>query len=289
MVVFAKVIESGSLTAAAKALHSSRSAVSKAIARLERHLKTRLLHRTTRELSPTAAGLALHAHCARIAAEAEIAERVALDLRDAPRGRLSVSCALSLGLLLAPVFPRFLQRCPEVSLELSLSDSLIDLVRAGVDLGVRLGKMSDSSLVARKLASYRRVICASPMYLAAHSKPTTPEDLAKHRCLLRLGEDHWRLRTSAGMVSVPLAGGFRADTPEPLRQAALAGMGLVLLPSFIIAEDLARGRLISVLEDHVQQEAAIYAVYPHQRHLSPAVRAFIDFLVEAVAQIDKSR
>ena len=279
MVVFAQVVETGSLARAARALASSRSAVSKAVARLERHLGARLLHRTTRQLSPTAAGQACYVHCARVAAEAKSAERVAHEIHAAPRGPLRVTCSLSLVSILSPVLPGFAARYPQVSLELALTDAVVDLVREGYDVGIRLGRMPDSSLVARKLLAYRPVVCASPSYLSKRRAPKTPADLEEHACLLRSGHETWRL----GAVSVRVSGTFRVDTPEPLRQAALAGLGIALLPSFLVERDLASGALVSLLESYLPRDAAVVAVYPHQQYLSPNVRALIDFLVEAFA------
>jgi DNA-binding transcriptional LysR family regulator len=276
MLVFARVIEAGNLTEAARQLGSTRSAVSKAVARLEKHLATRLLHRTTRELSATAAGHACYAHAARIAAELDATERTASELRDAPHGKLRVSCSGSLGLMLAPAIPKFCTTYPAVALELRLSEDVVDLVRDGVDVGIRLGKLEDSTLVARKLASYRRVICASPAYLADHGTPRAPKELAKHTCVLRIGHDQWKL----GREAVRVHGNYFADTPELVRHAALAGLGLVLLPSFVVETDLAAGRLVEVLAAQMTEQFAIYAVYPNQRYLAPNVRAFIDFLVD---------
>jgi len=286
MIVFARVVETGSLAGAARALGSTRSAVSKAVARLEKHLGTRLLHRTTRELSATAAGQACYVHCARVAAEIEAAERAAGELRGAPHGPLRVSCAVSLGMMLAPRIPQFCTRYPDVALELGLSESIVDLVRDGIDLGVRLGRLPDSSLVARKLASYRRVVCASPAYFAKRRAPRTPSELAAHACILRIGHDQWRFRTGEQTVSVRVHGNYHAETPELVRQAALHGLGIALLPSFVIASDLAAGTLVEALAADTAERAAIYAVFPNQRHLSPSVRAFVDFLVEAIASIE---
>jgi DNA-binding transcriptional LysR family regulator len=283
MVVFAQVFERSSLTRAARALGSTRSAVSKSIARLEDHLGTRLLQRTTRQLSATAAGHAYYLHCARIVAEVKCAERTASELRARPKGLLRVNCALSLGILLAPALPRFALRYPEVTLQLELSESLVDLVGAAIDVGVRLGRLPDSNLVGRKLASYRRLVCASPAYLAARGTPRTPADLADHNCLTRVGHDRWGFRAGRREEPVRVAGSYRADTPELLRQAALAGLGVTLLPSFLLEADLRAGRLAVVLERFESPPAAIFAVYPHQQHLSPNARAFVDFLVEEIA------
>lgn len=281
MVVFARVVEAGSLAAAARALRTTRSAVSKSVGRLERHLGTRLLQRTTRQLSATAAGQVCYAHCARIAAEADSARQAARALRAKPQGPLRVDCALALSPLVSPVLPRFAAAHPGVSLELSLTDRMVDLVREGVDVAIRLGRLPDSTLMVRKVAPYHVVVFASPAYLARHKAPRTPADLAGHACLLRSGHDQWRFTSDAGESTVAVSGRFRADTPEPVRQAALAGLGIAYLPSFVVAQDLARGALVPLLERFTPREAAICAVYPQQRYLSPNVRAFVDFLVEA--------
>ncbi len=285
MAIFARVVEAGSLSRAARKLGATRSAVSKSIARLEDHLGTRLLHRTTRELSPTAAGHACYVHCARIVAEVDCAERTASELRARPHGTLRVSCALSLGILLAPSLPRFTDRYPKVSLFFELSEALVDLVRGGIDVGVRLGRLPDSSLVGRRLATYRRLVCASPEYLARHRAPSRPADLAHHNCLLRIGTGDWRFRDGTQEKSVAVRGNYHADTPELLRQAALAGLGITFLPGFLVADDLAAGRLVPLLERFEQEPGSILAVYPHQHYLSPNVRAFVDFLVEAIAPL----
>jgi DNA-binding transcriptional LysR family regulator len=282
MVVFARVVEKGSLARAARALGSTRSAVSKSVARLERHLGTRLLHRTTRQLRPTAAGQACYPHCARLAEEATSAEHAAKALGAVPHGSLRVTCALSLGSVLPPVLPRFAERYPNVSLELALTDAVVDIVREGYDVGIRLGRMPDSSLVARKIMTYRPVICASPAYLAKHKAPQVPADLEEHVCLLRIGHDTWRLGFGDSAVSVKVTGPFRADTPEPVRQAAVAGMGIALLPSFVVERDIDSGTLVPLLESFTTKEAAVFAVYPHPQYLSPNVRAFVDFLVDAL-------
>jgi len=288
MVVFARVVETGNLTRAAETLGSTRSAVSKAIARLEDHLGSRVLHRTTRELSVTAAGRACYPHCARIAAEADGAERAASELRASPHGRLRVTCALSLGMLLAPQIAQFCVLYPDISLELALTESVVDLVRDGIDIGVRLGKLADSSLVARKIAPYRRVVCASPEYLAKQPRPRDPTELVRHVCIFRIGHDQWRFRIEGRAVSVQVHGNYQADTPEPIRQAALAGLGIAMLPSFAITRDLADGLLVPILEQYALGQAAIYAVYPNQRHLSATARAFIHFLVDAVASMSSA-
>lgn len=278
MAVFARVVESGSLSLAAKALGSTRSAVSKSVARLERHLGARLLHRTTRQLSPTAAGQACYAHCSRIEAEARLAEQAAGELASEPSGRFRVTCSLALGLILAPRLPVFFARYPRLAAEVSLSEGVVDLVREGFDVAVRLGKLPDSSLVAKKLASYRRVIVASPSYLSRAGAPKTANELFGHQCLTRIGQSQWKLNRA----TVRVQSAYQADTPELLRQAALQGAGLAMLPSFLVDGDLHAGRLVPVLEA-LAEPAAIYALYPHARQLPPSTRVFVDFLGRTLA------
>ncbi len=283
MIVFARVVEAGSLSKAAKGLGTTRSAVSKAVARLEEHLGARLLHRNTRELSVTTAGQTCYGHCARIALEAEAAEHVGDDSRAAPHGLLRVACSLSVGMWVAPKLPAFLVRYPKVSLELALSEAMVDLVREGADIGIRLGHMPDSSLVGKKLAPYRRAIVASPTYLATRGAPKSPAELAGHNCLVRIGHEQWKLVADGDDVSVRIDGNYRADAPELLRHAALSGLGIAMLPSYVVAADLADGKLVELLAAHVADRLAIYAVYPNQRHLPAKVRAFVEFLGEALA------
>jgi len=285
MITFARVVEAGSLTRAAKSLGTTRSAVSKSITRLEDRLGTRLLHRTTRSLGATTAGQACYAHCARVASEVEEAERVASELRATPKGLLRVTCAVSVGMQLAPVLPKFVAKHRAVALDVEMSDQVVDLVRAGIDVGVRLGRLDDSSVVARKLASYRRVVCASPSYLARHGTPRTPVDLAKHECIARVPPQPWHFHVRKKPIAVHPKGRYRADTPEMLRQAALEGVGVTMLPSFVVNDDVAARRLEVLLDAFELEPLAIYAVYAHARHLSPNVRAFVDFLVDAARDV----
>jgi DNA-binding transcriptional LysR family regulator len=280
MVVFARVVEQGSVTRAARLLGTTRSAVSKSIARLEAHLRTRLLHRTTRELKITAAGEACYVHCARISDEAEQAERTASALRETPQGVLRVSCALGLGMMLAPVLPAFVTRHPQVVLELHLSEAVVDLVAGRFDVGVRMGKLPDSSLVTRRLFAYTRMFVASPAYVQKNGAPRTPADLAKHNCVTRVGHDRWQFKARGRAVAVPVKGNYRADTPELLRQAAIAGLGVTMIPSFMVASDVARGALVPLLSRHAAERFFVHAVFPHHRHLAASARAFVDFLVD---------
>lgn len=280
--VFAAVVEAESFTGAAHALGRTKSAVSKAVARLEDRLGVRLLNRTTRRLALTEAGAAFHARCLRILAEAEDAEREAAQLTVAPRGLLRVNAPVSFGLLyLAPLLPEFLARYPDISVDVTLSDRVVDLVEEGVDLAVRIGRLGDTTLRARRLAPFHHLVCASPAYWDLHGRPAHPRDLVRHNCLsysyLSTG-DSWRFAGPAGEYTVRIAGTLRSNNGDLLRTAALAGVGVILTPSFIVACDVAEGRLEPVLAEACAPGGDIQAVYPPGRYVPAKLRAFVDFL-----------
>ncbi len=282
MAVFAKVAEEKSFSAAARALGMSKSAVSKQVARLEDRLGARLINRTTRKLSLTAAGSAFHERCARVLVEAEEAEQAVSSLQAEPRGVLKVNAPMSFGIQhLAPAIPEFMDRHPELTIDLALNDRMVDLVDEGYDVAVRIARLTDSSLIARRLAPSRRVICAAPAYLDRHGVPTRPDDLRDHECLLYtygLTGDEWRWRDAGGSGAVKVKGRLKANNGEALKAAALAGLGLVLSPTFMVGDELRDGRLRMVLPQFADEQASLYAVYPHARHLSTKVRVFVDFL-----------
>lgn len=289
MIVFARVVEANSFSAAARRLGQSKSAVSKQVARLEDRLGARLLNRTTRRLSPTEVGAALYERCARIAAEVEEAELAVTRLHAAPRGTLRVNAPVSFGHLhLAPVIPAFMERYPELAVDLTLSDRFVDLVEEGYDLVVRIARLEESSLIVRKLAPARRIVCAAPAYVERHGAPAVPADLARHRCLLyaqQAVQHEWHFTDRAGgrhavRVAGASAGTFQVNNGDALRAVLLQGFGLALLPTFLAGEDIAAGRLVRLLPDHEDVFGTIAALYPHSRHLSPKVRAFVDFLAE---------
>jgi DNA-binding transcriptional LysR family regulator len=282
MAAFVQVVEGRSFSAAARLLGLTRSAVSRQIAALEDRLGVRLLNRTTRQLSTTEAGAIYYDHCVRILAEAAAAERAVMDLDDAPRGRLRVNAPMSFGLAhLGAAIAGFTALHPGLKVELTLDDRVIDLVAEGYDMAVRIAELPPSTLVARRLAVNRRVLCASPAYLAEAGVPERPQDLSRHRCLaytyLATGND-WRFRGKDGPITVRIDGAFAANNGDVLRQVALAGGGIMLSPTFIVGEDLRTGRLVSLLADYVDADTGIFAVYPQTRHLSPKVRAAVDFL-----------
>jgi DNA-binding transcriptional LysR family regulator len=284
MTVFARVVEEASFAKAAAALGLSRSAASKRVAWLEDHLGARLLNRTTRTISLTEVGRAYYERCARILDEVEDAAQAVASLHDAPRGTLRVNAPMSFGQRhVGPAVSAFLCRWPEMSIDLSLTDRRVDVVDEGYDVVVRIMAMADSSLIARKITTTSRVTCASPEYLARRGTPTAPADLAGHDCfeyanLSPAGE--WVFRRGDQTQRIKIAGRLRADNGDVLRCAALAGLGLIQTPTFIVADDLAAGRLVPVLDDYAASGIPVWAVYPHNRHLSTKVRMFVDFLAD---------
>jgi DNA-binding transcriptional LysR family regulator len=281
--IFVKVVELSSFTAAAEALDMSQPVVSKAVTRLEEKLGARLLNRTTRRLSLTEAGSELYGRSVRALAEIENAELEVARFQTEPRGLLRVSAPMSFSILhLGPALQGFLTRYPGVTLELSLDDRQVDLVEEGFDVAVRIGRLQDSNLIARKVAPVRQVLCASPAYLAQRGEPERPEDLLEHSCVLYSllsTPREWRLVGPDGELhTVPINGSVQSNNGLVNRGVALAGGGIAMLPTFYLGEQLRSGTLKPVLCKFKPQELAIYAVYPERRNLMPKVRAFVDFL-----------
>jgi DNA-binding transcriptional LysR family regulator len=287
MAVFAQVVEARSFTGAARRLGMSKAAVSKQVSRLEERLGARLLNRTTRRLSLTEIGAGFYERCARIVAEAEEAELAVTRLNETPRGTLRVDVPVNFGMqYLAPLLPPFMLAHRELKVDMSFNDRFVDLVDEGHDLAVRIGQLPDSSLIARKLAESGSVICAAPEYWNKHGRPSHPSELAEHNCFaysyLATGNE-WRLKGPEGEVAVRVSGSLTANNGDVLRQAAVAGLGVIASPTFMVCDDLRDGRLEPVLRDYEPPNRGIYAVYPHNRHLSAKVRVFVDYLVEALA------
>jgi DNA-binding transcriptional LysR family regulator len=282
MSIFVGVVEAGSFTAAARALGMPKSTVSKRVAELEDRLGTRLLHRSTRHVKLTADGAAYHAECRRIVADAQAADR-AMTARDgALRGRIRVTVPRLLEETLAPVMERFLHEHPNVSLELWSTNRRVDLVEEGVDLAIRPGVLPDSSLVARRLGQVEHCICASPEYLARHRAVSKPSDLREHSCIAFTGRGEpqtWSFERGGKKVPVAVGGRYSVSSGALMRRGALAGLGVANVPEFLVAEDVAAGRLVRLLEGWTIGRGAVHLVYPSSRHLSPAVRALLDLLV----------
>lgn len=284
MTVFARVAETESFSEAARAMGLSRSAVSKTVRSLEDRLGVRLLNRTTRQLSLTEEGRSYSAWCARIRGDVEEAARSVSRLQSEPRGTLRVNAPMTFATMhLAPALPDFLARHGDLSVDITLDDRYVDLVDEGYDVSIRIGELEDSSLIARKLTRTRRVVCGAPAYFARHGLPRRIADLAHHNCLsysyLRAGVGDWRLRDGDGLRAVKASGNLSANNGDVIRAALLAGQGVGWQPTFIVGDDIRAGRLLWVLGEH-GDDVGIYAVYPHGRHLSAKIRAFVDFLAE---------
>ena len=280
---FVRVAEAQSFSGAAARIGSSKSAVSRLVSALEADLGVRLFHRTTRSLSLTEAGRGYFERTSRILADLQEADLAVSQLQAAPRGLLRVSAPMSFGFLhLAPALPEFFREHPEVSADVTMSDRFVDLIDEGFDIAVRIGVLEDSALIARRLAPIRLAICASPAYLAAHGTPLVPDDLKSHECLTNsnmASSREWRLRSPDGHpLTIEVSGRLSCNNGDALRVSAVEGMGVIIMPTFIIGADVKAGRLVRVLQDFVPADIALYAVYPPTRHLSPKVRAFVDFL-----------
>ncbi|ACD16669.1 LysR family transcriptional regulator [Paraburkholderia phytofirmans] len=284
MEIFVAVVEAGSLTAAAERFDISSAMVGKHIRSLETRLATRLLTRTTRRQSLTEIGRQYYEQCRRILADVKGAESLAEAMAAAPRGVLKVTVPLTYGVeVFSPAMTEFLSAWPDITLELDLSNRIIDLVEEGFDASVRIGRLPDSSFVARPLKPYRMRACASPAYLARAGTPRTPEDLMHHECLgfLHWGrEGLWRLGGDNADECQLRAGRFRANNGQALKVAALHGFGLVLQPEALLAREIASGELVSVLEDYLPDGAPVHLLYPRDRRATPKLTSFIDFVVE---------
>lgn len=283
MEVFARVVAEGGFSAAARGLEMSPSAVSKLISRLEARLGARLLTRTTRALRLTDEGEAYHRATLRILAEMEAADQAAS--RGAARGRLRVNASVGFGnLVLTPLIPEFLRRHPEITLDLSFTDDVVDLLEKRADVAIRMGSLPDSALVARKLGETGRVVCAAPEYLARRGVPERPGDLRAHECLgftFRPSGVGWPFVVEGLAVEQPVAGGPRVNNGETMRQLALGGAGIARVGRFHVAGDLAAGRLVAVLEAfNPGDREAISAVHLGGGPVLRRVRVFVEYLVE---------
>jgi len=289
MSVFVNVVREGGFSAAAKVLELTPSAVSKQVSRLEDRLNVRLLNRTTRQLSMTEEGETYFQRATAILADIEEAESLVADRHGSPRGMLRVTSSITFGRhQIVPLMPEFLNAFPDVRLQLSLSDNVVDLVQERFDVAIRVADLNDSSLVARRLAVDRRVVCAAPSYLERYGTPQSPEALRDHNCLVIMNIPSmrdWEFIFGGTTRKTHVEGRFETNSGVAVHEAALDGIGIAQLPAYLVAPDLKAGRLVSFLEDRVAEGKTIYAVYPHTRHLSPKVRAFIDFLVAKLTPI----
>lgn len=283
--IFVAVVTRQGFARAAEALDTSPANVTRYIAELEAHLGSRLINRHSRKLSLTESGEALFERARAILQDVSEAEAASASTTVTPRGRLRVNAPQSFGVLhLAPRWPKFARRFPEVELDVSLIDRVVDVVDEGVDLAIRISRAGSVQHAARRLATSRNVICASPAYLRKHGRPKTPADLARHDCIgytySATGHD-WQLHDDDGNVhAVRVRGAMQTNNGDTAAAAAIAGLGIIWQPTFIIGPALRAGRLVPILPGYRIPDIDILAVYPSRRHLSAKVRAMIDFLAD---------
>lgn len=282
MRTFLAVVTEGSFSRAAERLNMSPQLVSKYVAQLEARLGARLLNRSTRRLSITEVGQAYFERCGDVLADIDEMESAVGDATTAARGTLRINAPMSFGTLhLSRAIADYQCEQPEVAVDLTLDDRVVDIVSEGYDMAIRIGRLHESSLIARKLAPIRLVVCASPDYIAEHGVPSTPEELKDYECLrytLSSYSDRWRFQDNAETLDVRVTGKFSASNGDAIRLAAIAGRGLALQPTFIVGEDISAGRLQLVLGDYEVEPMGLYAVYAHRKYLSGKVRTFVDFL-----------
>ncbi len=282
---FVTVAETGSFTAAADRLDVAKSAVSRRVSSLEERLGVQLIRRTTRRLNLTDTGRSFHARCVRILADLEEAESAVTQEHGELRGRLRVALPLSFGLhhMYEPI-AEFSRRHPKVGFDLDLNDRKVDLVEEGIDVAIRIGRLPDSTLIARKIFESRTVVCGGPGYLQEHGTPETPGDLRNHTCLVysNLADpNRWMYTDGEGrQKAITIKPAMTVNSGEFLCSAASLNLGLIMPPTFIAHKAIRRGDLVPILTDWHWPLTPAYAVYPQTRHLSYRVRAFIDFLVE---------
>ncbi|MDH4612432.1 LysR family transcriptional regulator [Pseudomonas sp. BN102] len=280
--MFVQVAETRSFTEAGRQLGVSSSAVGKAIARMEERLRVRLFHRSTRSITLTAEGTLFLERCRRILSEVAAAESELSGLAGSPRGRLRVGTP-QLGDLMMPAFDGFMERYPEIELDIDMSDRMVDVIEEGFDAVIRTGEQTDSRLSARRLGACPHVLVVSPKYLQRHGLPTQPRDLESHFCLQHkfpaTGKlERWPLRLETSESELVLPATMTANTVEPLAYAAIQGRGIAFLPAFLVRDALESGQLVTVLDDFMDREVVFWMLWPASRYASPKLRVFIDYM-----------
>ena len=282
---FIRVVEAGSITGAADRLGVAKSAVSRRLKELEEHLGVELFHRTTRRMNLTETGRAFYHQSVRILEDVLEAELATSKAHGTLKGSLKVALPSSFGLThMGPAIQEFLKEHPQIEFDLDFNDREVDLIQEGFDLAIRIAKLPDSSLIARRLAPIQTVLCASPEYLKRMGTPQTPEELINHQCLvysLIHDFEHWHLTEGKGeLIKTKIHPYMKATSGEFLSGAAVEGQGIILTPTFIVYKEIERGTLVPILKDYRLAKIDAYAIYPQTRHLSQRVRAFVDFLVK---------
>ncbi|MFZ1828705.1 MAG: LysR substrate-binding domain-containing protein [Candidatus Competibacteraceae bacterium] len=283
MRAFSAVVSAGSFTAAADRLGLSKSLVSKYVLQLERRLGVRLLNRTTRHLSPTEVGLAYYDRCQSLLEAVDEMEAAILERQESPQGRLVVTWPQTFGELhLNKALAEFLERYPQVNVEVDLSDRFVNLLEEGFDLGIRICELTDTGLVARRLAAIRVVTCAAPSYLDQHGVPTHPLELHNHACVSDTNIDaagRWPYWIDGERRNIEVKGRCRVNSTRAVRDLTIAGAGIGLCPDYAVADAVRDGRLRLLLQNYKSVEYGLYALYPHRRYLAAKVRAYVDFLI----------
>lgn len=288
MQVYVLTVEKGSLSAAAVASGISATMAGNHLRKLEKRLGMQLLHRTTRRQRLTALGEDYYTRCKEILRLVAETDTQAQNLQLAPAGRLRISAPVTFGTdALMPALSLYLARYPEVNVDVSLSDRVVDLVEDGFEAAIRIGQLPDSALIAKPLAPYRLMICASPDYLARRGTPSQPEDLSQHECLSfsPAALASWRLQGAEGALQIPVSGRLHVNNGQALRVAALHGLGIVLQPAILLDADVQAGRLVRLFPKHQLPVRPMHVVYLQDRYRSPKLRSFVDFLVERFPQV----
>ncbi|MCF8200081.1 MAG: LysR family transcriptional regulator [Sulfuritalea sp.] len=284
MRVFAAVVEAGSFAGAAEKLDLSRGMTTRYVAQLEAHLGVRLLNRTTRKLSLTDAGGDYHRHVTQILAMVEEAESSAAQKSLVPRGVLRISTSVGLAMPhLGRMVNEYLQAHPEVAVEMTLNERVVDMVEEGFDLSIRIAAQIDPGLIARRLAGVRTIACAAPAYLKKYGTPDSPAQLAGHNCMTYAHanwQHEWRFRQNGIEQRVRISGNLRVNNGNILVNAAIDGLGVIVEPDFLVNEALRRKQLVPILADWETDSLSMFAVYPNRKYLPPKVRSFVDLLVE---------
>jgi DNA-binding transcriptional LysR family regulator len=283
MNVFVRVAKTESFASAARDLGISRAMATKHIMQLEHDLGIRLFNRTTRKLSLTDVGISYLVRCQQVLQDVEDMEAAIIHLHSEPRGVLKISAPPVIGIThIAPALAEFLKIHPDLTVDLILKSSQNDLIDDGLDLGIYLGAIEDSSLIARPLASSPSVVCGAPSYFARYGKPQTPKELKQHSCLVNWAvspRDEWHFKSASGEETmVKVSGRMQANVADPIKTAAVNGLGIIMLPKYIVGKDIAKGKLDIVLDDYTNPALEINAVYPHRKYLSAKVSVFLTFL-----------
>ena len=291
MRTFCAVVSAGSFIKGAESLGLSSALASKYVSQLEERLGVRLLNRTTRSMALTEAGQAYYDECSQLIDDFDMLEKVTRDRQSTPMGHLRISAPVSFGQdHLTEALAAFLKHHPGISIESKLTDRFVNVVNEGYDMAIRIGKLEDSSLIARKLMPISICVFASPAYLEAHGTPSCPDDLSAHQCIVDVnhrGRNNWHFETSDGTKMITVKGQYVTNSADSCRKMALAGIGIGRIPEFIVEDDLKAGRLVRLLPDVVHREHNLFALYPHSRHVATKVRVCVDFLARHFAQSNR--